>query len=145
MATLNVESVHLRWADTRECLAGGMSPIEAVQQSIHDSTWAGTHELDGQVAAYWGWRRLSALGSVAQVWMLSTPLADCFPTAFGRATYREFKDLLTVYTTLLVHVHAEHTVAVKWLRRLGFIEIMHVGPFIEMRAYRKGHNPWARS
>lgn len=146
MATLCVEpTVRLRDADAAECGAGGMTPYEAIVQSIHQSTVAQQYEIDGEIAAYWGWRRISALGSVAQVWMLSTEIVNARPITFARQAQREFDFLLTTYTTLVVHVYSYHHLAIKWLNRLGFIEVMRVGDFIEMRAYREGHNPWARS
>lgn len=146
MATLCVEpTVRLRLADEIECRAGGMEAVEAITNSAQQSTVAQQHVIGDEVAAYWGWKRISALGSVAQVWMLSTRTVDRHPIAFGRAAKREFNRLLTQYTTLIVHVHVHHHVALRWLKRLGFIEVMVCGVFIEMRAYREGHNPWARS
>lgn len=84
-----------------------------------------------------GWRlavdidgRLALLGGIAEVpgqggrvgccWMLGTRHAERFPGVVTRIGM-QYRDLaLEMYPAFVNFVHADNTVSIRWLRRLGF-------------------------
>jgi ribosomal protein S18 acetylase RimI-like enzyme len=110
----------MREADARECAAYGLTPYEALALSEKRShrwfeVW---HE--GELIAEWGWRLDSFLTGSASVWMLSFEPAARHRVFVARASVELMDQLLAEFTTLRCEVHAQYTLAVRWLYWLGF-------------------------
>lgn len=130
--------IRLRWEDEEECAAGGMSPGEAVLDSIRRSTEAYTVVWEGEVLAYWGVREDCIIGGRASVWMLSTPAMDRYPRWTARSSRYLVEQLLSDHYYLSAFVDCEYTRAVRWLEWLGFERGSKLGRFMEMHITRGG-------
>lgn len=135
------QDVRLRPADEAECRAGGWpSGAVALEHSIANSTRAYSiiAPEGSEVLCYWGWRELSVLGGGCVAWMLSTPALDDHRMFAARQSLRLRDYLLATYGDVYVGVDTEYSVAVRWLRWLGFRPFFDFGRFQQLRATRKG-------
>lgn len=93
----------------------------AVRESVRRSQWVRTATVDGRVAAIVG---LSAGGTLLAPfgipWMLGTPLVPAHRRTLARLAPRYIHGMLQQYPVLRNLVHADNTVAVQWLRHVGF-------------------------
>lgn len=134
----------LREADEEECRAAGLSPHDALSQSVRLSTASFALMVGSDVLLFWGYAAPSLLGPTCHAWMLTTPLADAHRIYIGRESRRVVRVLLTMYPTIHIVVDRQHRLARKWLKWLGFHPFERFGRFIEMRATRgKDFVPWA--
>lgn len=129
--------VVLRAADTAECELSGTSAEAQLHWSIENSFHTSVVKWRGRPVAYWGWRPAALTSAECFVWMLTTPVVDECPIAFGRQTAREFRRLAQVYPKLIVQVDPAHTLAVRWLNWLGFAHLVDYPPYILMCADRR--------
>lgn len=130
--------IRLRWEDEEECRAGGMSPTEAVLDSVARSTAAFRAECDGEVVAYWGWRDDCIVGGRASVWCLSTPAMDRYPRYAARESLMLVRAMLETHYHLTCVVDVEYGRAIRWLEWLGFEHGPKIGRFMEMHITRGG-------
>lgn len=138
-----IPEFELRTADTLECLAGGLSSRQAVEQSV-DIALASFVALEGDIpVVFWGYRPISILGNICFTWMLSTPLAERHKFFVARESRTFTARMLARYPILSCQVWQGHEQSIKWLEWLGYNILTVSGEFYEMRAYRKGYNRWA--
>lgn len=122
----------MRDQDVAECLACGINPRAAVTEGVTRSTWSLTALVDGEVAAIFG---VAPLGGVLDPrgvpWLLGTPLVPKYRRILARHAAPYIRTMLRAYPHLVNHVHARNTVAVAWIKRMGFTvhdETHPVGP-----------------
>lgn len=133
----------MRKADKEECRAGGMTPRQAVDQSIKlslhcEALWAGD-----ELVALWGYAPTSFLGGTCNAWLLTSPAVETNQIAFLRWSKDIVRKLLTLYPNVCITVHCKHKAAIKWVKWLGFHRDRFTGEFQEMRAVREeGFKPW---
>lgn len=100
--------------------AAGIGPFEALSTSFKNSTsaWAGL--VDGQVACIFGVCPINLLGRHGSPWLLGTDLIKKHAKAFLSRNMTYVNAMLEVYNVLENHVYVRNTVAIGWLKRLGF-------------------------
>jgi hypothetical protein len=130
------EPVTLRLNDERECNLVSLSGAEAVMMSVANSTCAYVVRVNGLPLAWFGFRA-NPISAVADVWMLTTPLADEWPLMVARGSQRVITGILELAPTLSAIVDARHAPARKWLRWLGFKEYPMRGGLINMTLEKK--------
>lgn len=136
---LQSDNIVLRDEDAEECRAGGMTPTEALVQSVELSTHSEVLRAhDGTIIAYWGFHDMGVLSSRAFMWCLSTPAADKYPVAYGRESRRVVNWLLETHHELFCMADREYTRSILWLDWLGFRRYTEHGRFIQMINTRGG-------
>jgi hypothetical protein len=114
----------MREADERECWALGLSPLQALRQSVDMSDFVSALLVDGRVAAMAGLvlEDPPAIGRArsAQAWLLTGRAVECAPLAFHRMA-REWLHQAHGFARLLWNmVDARYTASLRWLEALGF-------------------------
>lgn len=139
-AVEDIGPLTLREPDTMECIAMGLSPYDAVSQSIAGS-WESFEvrmEPKGELLAVWGYRPRSELGLTVDMWCLTTNVIDANRMAFARESRRLLGLLLEEFRAIECLVHVHHQAAVRWLKWLGFRATKSKDGFLTMRRERHG-------
>lgn len=113
---------HLRAQDQAELAAGGWSDFQrALEVSVERSRWAQVALVDGEPAAVFGCAELGTLlAPIGVPWLLGTELVPRHRRVLQRWARRYIETMLQDYPRLFNAVHAENTVALRWLKHLGF-------------------------
>lgn len=118
-------AANLRQADVDEVVASGYDDMaEAIRVSVEASTHSAVVTCDGVPAAVLGLVPVSLLAGIGAPWMLGTDVVTRQQRALMHLTGRYLRTMLKAYPTLVNYVHARNTVAIRWLRRVGF----EIGP-----------------
>jgi hypothetical protein len=120
ISVYNIPPFKLRKADEMECLAAGISPEIAVKRSVEASANAFAQYADDELLCMWGFRFEDREGKEARMWLLSTDAVEKHKVFFARASKRMLDVLLQEAQVIRVLVHTRHTLAIGWLRWLGF-------------------------
>lgn len=128
---MDLMDVVLRPADAVECLAGGLSPVDAILQSAALSDVARMITVDGEPVAFWGYGVTNVAQGEARFWLLTTPKVDQHRMWFARYSLRICNHMMTKFKSIHAFVHGEHDQAINWLLWLGFTITEH-GPFLTM-------------
>lgn len=134
----------LRAQDRDELDAAGMPDHRrAVAESVARSEWCKTAFVDGELACIFGLARGGSLLSPFGVpWMLGTDAVPRHRRVLARLAPVYIRTMLRTYPHLANTVHARNTVAVQWLKRVGFTfgqEFLHPAtgePFILFEMHR---------
>lgn len=110
----------LRSGDFAECVAMGLSPVQALRQSRDRSVEAYLVTINNEVVAFWGYGVSSPLGECAYPWLLTTPAVEKYKFRFSRGSMRVMEYILGMYPRAQVMVDAQYADAVGWLEWLGF-------------------------
>lgn len=111
----------LRAADKAEVTAQGLTPQQALVQSLRGSLWARMAVLGGRPFCMWGVEAASLIGGVGYPWLLGSAVLDRFPRDFLRESRAGLAEMLETFERLDVFVDARYAKAVRWLRWLGFV------------------------
>jgi len=104
--------------DRDEVMAsGGYTPEEALRCSLAISEFARTAFVDDGPLAMFG---VTVKDEVAIPWLLTTDLVCRYPLTFYRASKAICREIREAYPTMVQAIHAQHTSALSWIRRLGF-------------------------
>lgn len=126
MAVLSVKAIDqdfdpttltLREEDLEECHALGLTAEETLTRCIAASTEAWCVYMGGAPLCAWGYR---AVGTDADVWLLTTPLVERYPIAFAKEALRLSGLLETLFTAIHVECLYTYHRSLSWLDRLGF-------------------------
>lgn len=112
---------HMREADVAEVHAGDHTPLEALRLSVERSamTWCAT--VNGVPAALFGVAPVgSALDPRGAPWLLGTDAVPASRRALASLTPRYIAQMLDAFPHLINCVHSRNTVAVAWLKHVGF-------------------------
>ena len=118
----HIEAVgtQMRADDVREVWElGGLSPREALEQSLAHEGIHFTALFDGEPAAIFGVVHPSLLAAVGIPWLLGTPLLERHWRSFAKASRQVMDELKVMYPVMTNITHAENTLSVRWLRWLG--------------------------
>src|SRR5574343_422326 len=111
----------MRPQDVAECRAAGIEPARAVRIGIEQSVWCLAARVNGETGCIFG---IAQGGSVlvpfGVPWLLGTPLVPRHRRALARLAPAYIARMLQTHPHLRNHVHDRNTVAVSWLRRMGF-------------------------
>jgi ribosomal protein S18 acetylase RimI-like enzyme len=115
-------AANLRAQDRAELVACGESDaVAAIKDGIEASVLCWTIDVGGRVAAVLGLTPLEGLlGDIGVPWMLGTDLVRRHRGALVRLAPAYIARMLAAYPHLLNFVHAENSVAIRWLRSMGF-------------------------
>ena len=108
-------AANLRQQDVAELHALGFANLQhVVHWCVHESEWAWTARVGGGLACIFG---VSPEGAP---WMLGTDLVKRHRRNLAREAPHYIRLMLKDHPRLINRVHAANTVAVAWLRRVGF-------------------------
>ena len=116
-------ATHMRAADVAECMAlGERDLVDVLTDGVRRSVWSRTVLIDGIPACILGVAPHGALltATTGVPWMLGTDLVPRNRRALIRTAPLYIDDMLRTFSHLLNYVHADNTLAVRWLRRVGF-------------------------
>lgn len=135
---IHTDRIVLRKEDEDECALGGMTPLQAVMQSVEGSTrsWAISH--GGEVLVYWGFRANSIISGGCRAWMLSTPAIEKHRIFAARKSQALLGLLLEDFAFITVVVDPRYALAIRWLEWLGFVRSGFWEHFFEMTIERGG-------
>ncbi|MCG7949118.1 MAG: DUF2833 domain-containing protein [Candidatus Thiodiazotropha taylori] len=112
---------NLRVADMRELRALSSKPYpEIVKTSIKVSTEAYTLRVDDQLLCIFGMGVLSIASLEGAPWMIGTEAINQHRRAFLEASKEVSTSMLKRYAYLRQFVDVRNTLAVRWLKWLGF-------------------------
>lgn len=111
----------MRLSDRREVWASNKrTPHRAVMTSLRWSAESWTGMADDRVVCMFGVSIETVLGDTGVPWMLATDELTDHSRAFIRMSRSYVADIRARYPVLVNYVDARNTVAIKWLRALGF-------------------------
>lgn len=114
----------MRPIDRKECdaMSGGKPHAEILGQLLRRSVIARAAYVDGSLLAIYGLVRKTLLSGEANPWALFTPAIEdpLFRRVVIKHSKSEFADIAERAEKMWNLVHAENTVAIRWLRWLGF-------------------------
>lgn len=109
----------VRQADVDEITEALGIPMDvALREGLADN--AKKIVVDGEVVAVFGDATYSILGSVGIPWLISTVHVERHARAFLKVCKPEVQGMLSRHRHLLNYVDARNTVAIRWLKWLGF-------------------------
>lgn len=110
----------MRARDLEEVLAGWGNPEVAIHEAIAASPdYARTAFWELEPVAIFGMRRMTLLGSSAQVWCFGTQAIDRHRTAFLRASRGVVREMHRINPMLTNYVDVSDYEALRWLVWLG--------------------------
>lgn len=130
------EPVTLRGLDEDECALAGLTGTEAVAMSVRNSTCAYVVMVNETPLAWFGFRA-APVSAVADVWMLTAPIADEWPLMVARGSQRVITGILEIAPCLVAIVDPSHAPARKWLRWLGFQESPYGDKLLALTLHKK--------
>lgn len=115
-------ALNLREQDRAELVAAGWDDFRtALEESVRFSKWTLVAVVDGEPACVFGCAEYGSLLAPDGVpWFLGTDAVTRHRRVLQRQAPRYIGAMLQDYPRLFNAVHADNTVAVRWLRRLGF-------------------------
>ena len=121
-ADVNELVENMRAQDVAEVLAAGHDDIrKQVVDGIRRSTMCWACRVDGKLAAIFGMAPFGGLLSDTGVpWLLGTPEVPRHRRILARVARPYIARMLAQTPRLMNVVHADNTVAVRWLTRMGF-------------------------
>ena len=120
---------NMRWADCEEVWATAhLYPLQATLFSLEASRDATTGLADGCVVCMFGVGPAAIISTTGVPWLLTTDGVERHAKAFLRRNKKVVKEMLMTYPFLKNYVDERNTVAVRWLKWLGF-DIMPSVPF----------------
>ena len=107
--------------DRDECWAAGhRTPLEAIKESFHASPNAKMGLYKGRVICMYGVAEISILSNIGVPWLLGTDEIEEHAKYFLRQNRYYMNDIKKKYSYLFNFVDARNTVAIRWLKWLGF-------------------------
>lgn len=117
----NFVAENMRLADAEEChLIAGVTPSQAVRQSVERATATWCAYWDDEPACVFGINRRGPTSPVARPWLLGTPAVLNMGSQFLRASRPYMDRYKRAFPQMENWVHAENEAAIVWLRWLGF-------------------------
>jgi len=111
----------MRQADVMEVWATNRSrPLEALAKSTRLSEKARTGLIDGEIVCMFGVYRQNLMGARGTIWLLGTDLLQKHGRRFLRRNRDETDRLSNGFSLLENYCDARNTVAIRWLKWLGF-------------------------
>lgn len=111
----------LRLQDQAELTASGHTDfVRVLRYSVSSSSLCAAAEVDGRVHALFGASPLSLIGGIGAPWFLGSDAVLTHRRVLQRLAPGYISEMLQAFPHLINRVHADNTVSVRWLRRLGF-------------------------
>jgi hypothetical protein len=115
-------ATNMRAQDAAEMAALGFTDLRQVVWScVADSVWCDAVLVDGRLACIFGLGvSCTAVASFGSPWMLGTPLVPKHRRILARLAPGYIAKMLQGHPHLINRAHAKNTLAVAWLKRVGF-------------------------
>lgn len=114
-------AANLRPADVEEIRAFyGRDPEEVAMESFEKSHMAWTGLLDGEPVITFGCATYDLLETTGVPWLVGTPKLEQVPFTFARMSRPFLRLMKDRHLRLTNHVDTRNTLAIRWLRWLGF-------------------------
>lgn len=113
-------AANMRAEDVEEVAAFGETPLSAVQAAMQVSRDAYAWTIDGKVAAMFGVASFQIMNHVGHPWLLSTPELVRSPWRFLYGSRLFVREWAQQWPVLVNYVDARYTVAVDWIKFMGF-------------------------
>lgn len=115
-------AANMRQQDVDEVHAAGHADLlTVIEEGIRCSTMCWACHVDGELAAIFGCAPMGTLLDPRGCpWLLGTDLIPRHRRIFVRESRPYIAAMLAAYPSLINAVHADNTVAVSWLRKMGF-------------------------
>jgi hypothetical protein len=111
----------MRQADRDELAAAVPTPVlQVVTGCVKFSTYSRAGLVGDDLVCLFGVGPVSLIDDKGIPWMLSTPLIEEHPYLFLQHCKKQFGVMKEQYSTLENHVSVSNTVAIGWLKWLGF-------------------------
>ena len=115
--------------DRDECWAAGhRGPLQALNESLAASPDAKTGLYKDRVVCMYGVAEISILSNIGIPWLLGTDEIEEHSKYFLRQNRYYMNDIKKKYSYLFNFVDARNTVAIRWLKWLGF-KVSEAQPF----------------
>lgn len=111
---------NLRNMDAAEVAAHGLSPRDALLNSMKHSDAPKAVIVDGKVIAIFGIAKMTLLSDEAVPWMLGSHEIPNHAKAFLRFGRAWIAEVRKQHPVLIGHVDVRYTQAIRWLEWLGF-------------------------
>ncbi len=120
---------NMRWPDCEEVWAAAhLYPLQATLLSLEASRDATTGLADGRVVCMFGVGPAAIISTTGIPWLLTTDGVERHARAFLKRNKAVVAAMRAKYPLLRNYVDERNTVAIKWLKWLGF-EILPAEPF----------------
>jgi len=119
----DIKDLHnnLREADKQELLATtSLNLYDVIKDSVELSTYAQAATFNDELVCLWGVCPISMISRKGSPWMLSTSVIEKYPLAFLKRCKPVIEKFTDNYNYLENHVDVRNTVAIHWLKWLGF-------------------------
>lgn len=110
----------LRDADRREVLAFGQEPLQALLESLSQSSEAYTVRAGGEMMCMTGVCPMTAIGQTGVPWLLGTDLVRQHARYFMAQSRRLISRWLAIFPVLENRVPTDYAETLRWARWLGF-------------------------
>ncbi len=110
----------MRQIDKEECLAGGLTPLQAVRSSLCYSDKAFIWLTDGKPACMFGVGNPQAFSNVGIPWLFSTEEVKRNKFRFLRCYHPFLESMLAMYNRLENYVDTRQKETITWLKWMGF-------------------------
>lgn len=110
----------MREADRQEILAQDRSIKDSLMYGFNNSDKAFAGFINGELACIFGVGRVTLLSNRGVVWFVATPVIEHNQMAFLRVCRRYYAEMCYGYSRMFNYVDARNTLAINWLKWLGF-------------------------
>ena len=111
----------VRQADRDEITGAlGIPMLDALRDGVRDSRKASQIVVDGYAVAVFGDATYNVLTGLGVPWLISTVHVERYPRAFLAVCKPAVAEMLTRHAELINYVDVRNTVAIRWLKWLGF-------------------------
>jgi hypothetical protein len=119
---IEILAANLRDQDLAECQAAGHTDmLEVIANGVAMSTMCWAAFVDGRLACIFGVAPYGSMLSERGVpWLLGTREIKTHRRVFMRLSRPYIAEMLSAYPYLFNAVHARNTVAMRWLKHMGF-------------------------
>ena len=121
-ADIDTLAANMREQDVAELYALGHTDLrEVVAHSVRASTWCRAAFVGDELGCIFGLAKVgTVLAPVGVPWMLGTPLVRTHRRILAKLAPAYIRAMLQEAPHLVNMVHAHNTVAVQWLKHVGF-------------------------
>lgn len=117
---LDEVAANVRAADTAEITEALGIPMRQGLSECLGSLKASKIVINGEIVAVFGDAVHCTVNQIGVPWLISTVHVEKYPKAFLQVCKPEVEDMLTRHASLINYVDVRNTVAIRWLKWLGF-------------------------
>ena len=135
-ADIDYVAANMRDADTLECTANGLNPIDALAMSVRNSNQYKTFCIKDIVIAIFGICPDPDDKGNGIIWLLGTEHIKKHSKSFLKSSKKEFMSIMSNYKTATNLIHKDNDLHLRWVKWLGF-EVDYYNDRFNMIKYTK--------